>query len=147
MKKIILLIFLFLSLFSCSLLRDKPPVYKETFIYKIEGRNELSIEKEMLGQLYKFYIANKNNNYDFYEVESGRLLLNYSKKTYTLNYANDICSGWVAQYKNVDEALLKKVADLNLSFSEYDTLLERQPSYTNWLPIRSNGCGQSLNMN
>ena len=147
MKKDILLIaFSLWLLVSCSIISDKSPTYKETFIYMPEGKDLLSIEKDMAGHLYKFYFDNKNNGYEFYEVESGRLLLNYSQKTKTLNYANDMCSGWVAQYRNVDEVLLKKVANSNLIFSDYDTLLERQDNYKNWLSIRSNGCNQSLNM-
>ena len=146
MKKLVVALFT-LAAMSCSIL-NKETTYKETHTFDTSSYNDItSIEKDMAHQLYMFYSNKKADNYAFYEVLAGALLINYNPNSKTLNYASDLCSGWVAQYKNVDENMLKKLAEAKVPFAEYDTLLQRQATSNDWFPIRSNGCGGQLSTN
>ena len=113
----------------------------------LKGDNIDAMKQEALPRLLEHYMTSKKDK-EVYEVISkyGRFILNFNPSLKLLTLCGDPGSGWGPQFKDVDEAILKKLVDYGLSFddiqeigspfSQGDTLLVRnKPTYL----VKSNG--------
>ena len=82
-----------------------------------------TLRSQAISKLYEHY-SNSDKTNAYYEVisrKTGNYILNYYPAGKLLTMCNDPGSGWSEQYKNVDEAELRKLADLKIKL--YDLQL------------------------
>ncbi|TDE11749.1 hypothetical protein [Dyadobacter psychrotolerans] len=118
-KPLILLFFISFGLQSCS--DDVDPVVNT--LYVNDGSRTEQREKALL-DLYQYYTYGKvASNKEYYEVVSkknGRFILNYYPSGKLLTLCGDPGSGWSDQFKNIDESILQKLANANITFDDIE---------------------------
>ncbi|MCE6992370.1 hypothetical protein [Dyadobacter sp. CY323] len=90
----------------------------DTLFIKNEDRE--TARKDALNELYKHYQKSTKNR-EAYEVvckKNGRFILNFSPVLNFLTVCGDPGSGWSRQYQNVDETLLKRLVDEQISIED-----------------------------
>ncbi|MDR6806032.1 hypothetical protein J2Y45_003224 [Dyadobacter sp. BE34] len=108
------LFFLGVSLFGACTNDGVDPAVETISVY---GGYEVEREKAF-PNLYNYYVASSKNK-EYYEVISkGDFILNYYPKGQLLTICADQGSGWLSQYKDIDESDLKKFVDDGVTFDQ-----------------------------
>jgi hypothetical protein len=84
-------------------------------LYFSSGRTD-TLRSQAISKLYEHY-SNSDKTKEYYEVvskQTGDYIINYYPAGKLLTTCNDPGSGWGGQYKNVDEATLRRLADLKI---------------------------------
>ncbi len=121
MRKLVYVILTFLSLgFESCFLHIDPDV---STVY-MKGGDSKSQRSEAISRLYEHYIKSKKNRayYEIVAKKEDRFILNYYPEKKILTLCTDPGSGWSGQFKNVDEAKLKELVDLKLTFDDINNL-------------------------
>ncbi|NIJ51874.1 hypothetical protein [Dyadobacter arcticus] len=113
-------IFIILTIFPAACMEISHPAI-DTFYLK--GKDLKVLNQEAVPKLYEHYTNSKKDK-EVYEVISkfGRFILNFTPSLKLLTLCSDAGSGWSAQFKDVDEATLKKLVDYGFSFEEVDAM-------------------------
>lgn len=90
----------------------------------MKGGDSKSQRSEAISRLYEHYIKSKKNRayYEIVAKKEDRFILNYYPEKKLLTLCTDPGSGWSGQFKNVDEAKLKELVDLKLTFDDINNL-------------------------
>ncbi|TLV00874.1 hypothetical protein [Dyadobacter luticola] len=119
---------------------DKVDPEVKTFYIQPNGKDTLN--NHALSIFYDLY-SNTEKNRDYYEVISkADFIINYYPAGKLLTICYDNGSGWGEQYKNVDEAALRRIADLKIKLNDLtqyvseDNVIDHTESFIN---IKSNG--------
>ncbi|MCE7058732.1 hypothetical protein [Dyadobacter sp. CY343] len=100
-------------------------------LYFSSGRTD-TLRSQAISKLYEHY-SNSDKTKEYYEVvskQTGDYIINYYPAGKLLTTCNDPGSGWGGQYKNVDEATLRRLADLKIkldnlrSFVNTDSIID-----------------------
>lgn len=137
MKKYAVLNIIFLLL-SCQ---PTEIILKETIDLQAKVNNREDAQRQMIKELYQFYISS-DKSLEFYEIKwQTYYLINYNPKKQMLHISIDICSGWAPPYFiNVSEGKLKELSDSFLLFEQYDKILDKEKEGTLLGVVKTNGC-------
>ncbi len=127
---------LFMVIESCFLL-----VEPEVDTLYVKGEDHDRLRKDAIAELYTHYSKSKKNK-KYYEVISkkyGRFILNYYPEGKLLTLCTDPGSGWSSQFKNVDEAKLKELLDLELTFDDINNMKGPLEENDKWVIVKTNG--------
>jgi hypothetical protein len=142
MKKehLLLIIFSVTTLTACF---NKVDPAVSTFYFSTGHPDTL--RNQALLKLYEHY-SNSDKTREYYEVISkrtGNYILNYYPAGKLLTTCTDPGSGWGNQYENVDEAELRKLADLKIKLVDLqlyvskDSIISENPN--NVVEVKTNG--------
>ncbi|MCE6992368.1 hypothetical protein [Dyadobacter sp. CY323] len=143
----------FVLIFICACLTgcfDKvDPLIRTLYLKEDDMETQRS---QAVSRLYEHYVTSRFKDGQGYEVISkkhGRFILHFAPILGLLTVCGDPGSGWARQYEDVDELILKKLVDENITFNDlYGTgpmsykvdsmLVKKNPIYnvnTNGSPI------------
>ncbi|MET7253739.1 hypothetical protein [Dyadobacter fermentans] len=111
----IMLSVVFITLFAACNDDLNPAVDTAYFDRKMP---QAQTEKDAIKKLYGFYNESSKDKQYYEVVQKAGIILNFSPTRKLLSLCGDQGSGWSGQYKNFDEAFLKKLVDDKVTFDE-----------------------------